>query len=450
MCVQARSASSMGEALDIVRTAPRIGDAADPALFLELDLGVAGDPRREVGGQGEGLVEGVGVERLGVAHGRGQGLETGPGDVVEGVLGGEAPAGGLRVGAQHHGLRVLGAEGLHDLRPQQPRRAELGDLHEDVHPDGPEERDPRREGVDVETGCLAGADILDAVGEGVAELEIEGRAGLLHVVAGDGDGVEARHLLGGEAEDVGDDPHGGLGGIDIGVADHELLEDVVLDGPGELFGRHALLFGGDDIERHHRQHRAVHGHGDADLIEGDAVEEDPHVLDGVDGDPGHPDIADDALVVRVVAAVGGEIEGDGQAFLTGGEIAAVEGVGILGGRETGVLADGPRPAGVHGGVGAAVERRQSGQILEVLETLEIRRVVQRFDRDALGGLPDQLLRLAAGGDPDRVRPGAPRAVRAPIGEIDRREVGERPLRHGAPPPPRADRPACRTGRSRCG
>src|SRR3712207_7666811 len=38
----------------------------------------------------------------------------------------------------------------------------------------------------------AGAQVLDAVGQRVAELEVGRRAGLLHVVAGDRDRVEAR------------------------------------------------------------------------------------------------------------------------------------------------------------------------------------------------------------------------------------------------------------------
>ena len=34
------------------------------------------------------------------------------------------------------------------LTPQQPAGPQLGDLHEEVHPDAPEERQPRRELVD--------------------------------------------------------------------------------------------------------------------------------------------------------------------------------------------------------------------------------------------------------------------------------------------------------------
>ena len=163
----------------------------------------------------------------------------------------------------------------------------------------------------------------------------------------------------GVGEDVGDDPHRRLRRVDVGVADHELLEDVVLDGPGELLRRHALLLGGHDVERHHRQHRAVHGHRHRHLVQRDAVEELPHVEDRVDGHAGHADVARHPGVVGVVAAVGGQVEGDRQALLAGGQVAAVEGVGLLGGGEAGVLPDGPGLVDVHRRVGAAQERRQA-------------------------------------------------------------------------------------------
>ena len=78
------------------------------------------------------------------------------------------------------------------------------------------------------------------------------------------------------------------------------------------------------------------------LVERDAVEQRAHVEDRVDRHAGHADVARHARVVGVVAAVGGEVEGDRQALLAGGEVAPVEGVGVLGRREAGVLADGPR------------------------------------------------------------------------------------------------------------
>jgi hypothetical protein len=75
-----------------------------PGLVLEEELGVAGDAGREIGGQRDGFIERIGVQRLGVTQRCGHGLDAGARDVVERVLFGERPARGLRVGAQGHGL----------------------------------------------------------------------------------------------------------------------------------------------------------------------------------------------------------------------------------------------------------------------------------------------------------------------------------------------------------
>ena len=163
----------------------------------------------------------------------------------------------------------------------------------------------------------------------------------------------------------------GRGRIDIGVAHHEFFEDVVLDRARQLRVRHALFFGRDDVERQHRQHRAVHGHRHAHLVERDAGEQRAHVVDRIDGDARHADVAGHARMIAVVAAVGGEIEGDGEALLPGGEIAPVEGVGILRGGEAGILPDGPGLRRVHRGVGAAQERRLAGIGVEEIEPGEI-------------------------------------------------------------------------------
>ena len=73
----------------------------------------------------------------------------------------------------------------------------------------------------------------------------------------------------------------GAGRIDVGVAHHEFFEDVVLDRARQFGVRHALFLGGDDIEREHRQHRAVHGHRHAHLVERDAGEQRAHVVDRI-------------------------------------------------------------------------------------------------------------------------------------------------------------------------
>ena len=70
----------------------------------------------------------------------------------------------------------------------------------------------------------------------------------------------------------------------------------------------------------------------------------------------HPDVSDDALMVGVVAAMGGKVERDGDALLTGGQVGTVERVRLLSGGEARVLPDGPRAGAVHGGEVAALVR----------------------------------------------------------------------------------------------
>ena len=146
--------------------------------------------------------------------------------------------------------------------------------------------------------------------------------------------------------------------------------------------RDALFLAGDDVERQDRQHRAVHGHRDAHLVQRDAVEQGARVEDGVDRHPGHADVAAHARVVGVVAAVGGEIEGHRKAHLPGRQVAAIEGVGLLGRGEAGVLPNGPRIGGVHGRVGAAHERRQPGKAARRSPARAVARAVAGLERMA--------------------------------------------------------------------
>jgi hypothetical protein len=157
--------------------------------------------------------------------------------------------------------------------------------------------------------------------------------------------------------------------------------------PESLSWLHALLFGGDDVAGEDRQHRAVHRHRHRHLVERDAVEQDLHVFDRVDRHAGLADVAGHARMVGVVAAVGGEVEGDRHALAAGGERLAVEGVGGLGGGEAGVLADGPRLDRIHGGLRAAQEGLEAGQRVGVREAFGVGPGVQRLDGQAFGGDP---------------------------------------------------------------
>ncbi|MCY1227897.1 hypothetical protein D9M72_401880 [compost metagenome] len=190
---------------------------------------VAGDAGGKLRRQRDRLVERIGVQRLGATESGGHRLEGRADDVVVGILLLQRDARGLAMGAQHQRRRLLRLELRHDPRPQQPGCAKLGGFHEEVHADGEEEGEATGELVDIKPFGKCCAHIFAAVGQREGELLHQRRAGLLHMVAGDRDRVELRHLPGGVLDDIGDDAHRGFRRVDIGVADHELLEDVVLD-----------------------------------------------------------------------------------------------------------------------------------------------------------------------------------------------------------------------------
>ncbi len=207
----------------------------------------------------------------------------------------------------------------------------------------------------------------------------------MHVIAADADAVELGHLPRAIAEDVAHDAHARPRRIDVGVAHHELLEDVVLDGALQLFRWNALFLRGHDEEGHDGQHGAVHGHAHAHLVQRDAVEENLHVLHAADGHTGLAHIALHTRVIAVVAAVRGQIEGDAQSHLSGGEVAAVERVARLGGTESSVLPNGPRTDGVHAAVGAAQVGRDAGGVVQVLQPFEVCGGVAGFQEDVFSG-----------------------------------------------------------------
>ena len=203
----------------------------------------------------------------------------------------------------------------------------------------------------------------------------------MHVVTGHADAVEFRHFLRRVSEDVGNDAHRGFGRINVGVPHHVFLEDVVLNGAVELLRRHTLLFGGHDVEGHDRDDRTVHRHGDGHFVQRDAVEEDFHVLDRVDGHTGLAHVADHARMIRVITTVCGQIEGHTQSHLSGREVAPVKRVAITRGGESRVLADGPRTDDIHRRIRSPQKRRDSRGETKVRAILVVGWTVGLLDRD---------------------------------------------------------------------
>ena len=170
------------------------------------------------------------------------------------------------------------------------------------------------------------------------------------MITGNGDAVELRHVLRGVLENITDDAHGHIRRVDVSVTNHELFQNVVLDRPGHDGLIHTLLDAGLDEEGKDRQNGAVHRHGNGHLIQGNPREQDVHVQHGANGNARFSHVAEDAGIVRVVAAVRRQVKGDGKAFLSGGQVATVERVGFFRRGESGVLPDRPGTENVHGGI----------------------------------------------------------------------------------------------------
>src|SRR3954447_1562194 len=109
-------------------------------------------------------------------------------------------------------------------RPDPPGRAVLRDLLEEVEMRVEEEREPRREVVDVEAALRCRLDVGEPVGEGERKLLRCGRPRLADVVARDRDRMPEWHLPRTKLDQVEDEPHRRLG-----RKDPLLLRDVLLE-----------------------------------------------------------------------------------------------------------------------------------------------------------------------------------------------------------------------------
>ncbi len=157
----------------------------------------------------------------------------------------------------------------------------------------------------------------------------------------------------------------GFGGKMYVRAGDVLLQHVVLDRAGELVGADALLFRDELVEQQQEGGGRVDGHRRGHLVQRDAAEQHPHVVDRVDGDTDLADLAVRDRRVGVVAHLGRQVEGDGEAHGAVGDELLVARVRLDGGAEAGVLPHGPRAAGVHRRVDASGvrERTRLAQLL---------------------------------------------------------------------------------------
>ena len=173
---------------------------------------------------------------------------------------------------------------------------------------------------------------------------------------------------GAELEDVGHQAHGGPRAVDVRAARDVLLEDVVLHGPTELVTRDAAAVGDGHVHRQQDGRGGVDGHRGGHAAERQAVEQDLHVVDGADRHADSADLAGGELGIGVVAHLGGQVEGDGEAGLALLEQVAEAFVGLGRGGEAGVLAHRPQSAAVHRRLHATREGELAGHPQGLIRT----------------------------------------------------------------------------------
>ena len=265
--IQGLAYQGLGPLFQQKRSSKRIHPRAEPAIALKVQLGVTGNAGRIIGWQGQGFVQGVGMQALGSTQDSGQGLQASPGDVVVGVLLGEAPARGLAMGSKRHRLGGGGPHGSGDPRPQQAPRAQFGYFGDQIHPGGPKKREPWAKFIQAQAGTDPSTEVFHAIRQGIGQFQFRRRTGFVHVVTRYANGIEAGQRAGTIAKYFGNDLHGRTRWVDIGVANHKLLEDIVLNGSAQLMGWNPAFFGRNNKKRQDGNHRSVHGHANRQLVQ---------------------------------------------------------------------------------------------------------------------------------------------------------------------------------------
>ena len=301
-----------------------------------------------LGGQRQRLVATIAVQRLRAPEHRGQGLERHADDVVVRLLRCQCAAGRLGVKTQLLCARAGGAESVtHDARPHPAGGAIFCDLVQEIVVRVEEEREALPALVDIETSGKGRLHVRAGVRQREGDLLHRCRAGLTDVVSANRDRVPLRQFALAVGHHVGDDPERGTRWIDVGAASDVFLQDVVLHGSRESRERDALPPRHANVEGEEDDGRRVDRHRGRDPPQRNLVEERRHVLNGINRHTDFANLSGRKGMVRVVADLSGEVEGDAEAADSLGEKVAVTPVGFGGVGESRVLTHGPGAAPVH-------------------------------------------------------------------------------------------------------
>ena len=198
------------------------------------------------------------------------------------------------------------------------------------------------------------------------------------MVTGNGNTVELRHVLGGIFENITNNTHGHGRRINVGITNHEFLQDIILDGALQNLTVYALFDACTDEEGQDGENRTVHGHGYGHLVQRNTIKKDVHIQHGAHGHASLTDIADYAGIIGIVAAVGWKVKCNGQPLLAGRQVSLIKCIGFFSGREPCILPDSPWTEYVHGGVRSTEEWRNTAHEIQMIAFLiDVLRIERR-------------------------------------------------------------------------
>jgi hypothetical protein len=152
------------------------------------------------------------------------------------------------------------------------------------------------------------------------------------------------------------------------------FQDVVLNRSVKLIRGDPLFLGHHDVHGQQDGGRSIDGHGSGNFFQRDLVEKGFHVPQRVDGHPYLSHLSLGQRMIGIVADLGRQVKGHGEAGLAVFQEVTVTPVRILSGPEPRILAHGPEAAPVHGGLDAAGVREFSGyvQVSRIIRFRDVR------------------------------------------------------------------------------
>ena len=186
------------------------------------------------------------------------------------------------------------------------------------------------------------------MGDGESQLLHRIGPGLAHVHAGDRQGVPLGRMVEAVLDQIGGQPQRWPHREDIRAARHVFLEDVILRRALQCGQRNAALLRHGKVERQHHRRGGIDGHGHADRLDRNTVEQHLHVIDRINRDADLADRAKRLRRIRVVADLRGQIESNCERLLVQAKQVLEALVSLVRGAEAGIGPDRPKPAAVHG------------------------------------------------------------------------------------------------------